>query len=98
MLLTFNACGDGARQAPTACDKAMATAKAASAGRPPNAVPRVFLPTIQACLSLAEWSGASRTAHIKVRDPASFVAQVCALGDLQGKQLCQQTHGLVPFG
>ncbi|MBV9042269.1 MAG: hypothetical protein JOZ68_14780 [Acidimicrobiia bacterium] len=49
---------------------------------------------------MEEWTRSAAAVGVNVPDAPRFVAQVCALIDLrrQESELCQQTHGLVPFG
>jgi hypothetical protein len=101
-ILAVGACHSGDQYSDSACTAAMtaAAARARADGRPPEADPSAFLPTIEACPTLEQWAQSAKTARVHVRDVGPFVAQVCAKLDvhLQEKVLCQQTHGLVPFG
>jgi hypothetical protein len=100
--VAVGACHNSDQHSDSACTAAMTAgaARARAHGRPPEADPSAFLPTIEACPSLEEWAQSAKTARVHVRDVGPFVAQLCAKVDLhlQEKELCQQTHGLVPFG
>lgn len=78
----------------------MAAARARADAKSGQALASTYLPTIESCSSLGEWTQSAKAAGLSAKDPTTFLARVCALADvhLQEKRLCQQTHGLVPFG
>jgi hypothetical protein len=78
----------------------MLSSKAPVGGQSVDAKPGAFLPTLQACGSLEQWVASAKSAGVDATDPTKSVARVCALANtrLQEAEVCQQTHGLVPFG
>ena len=55
--------------------------------------PAAFLPSVQSCSSLAEWSAAARNFGVRLNgQDARFVGGVCAVADagVQALPICQQ--------
>ena len=99
-LLVCGACHGGSHYSESACIAAMTAAKARAAGTSLNKAPSAFVPTIDKCSSLEEWTQSAKAAGVRIADVPRFVGQVCALVDLhrQEAETCQQTQSLVPFG
>jgi hypothetical protein len=100
LSLLLGCCVGAGRYSESACTTAMVAARARADAKSGQALASAYLPTIESCSSLEEWTQSATAAGLSVQEPTKFVARVCALADvhLQEKRLCQQTHGLVPFG